>query len=220
MFVKYPVKGQVKTRLATQIGQEKALRLYEKFVLDTLTLLKDLDIPVHVFFDPTDAEKQYKEWLGNEYTYIPQSGADLGQRMKNAFINSFEEGYKKVILIGSDIPDLPVEFLSEALDALESNDVAIGPSSDGGYYLIGFTRTSFLPIAFDNITWSTSTVCRKTLEIITNNKLNVYLLKEWSDVDSEVDLQSLWLRNRVTPFRNSKTYCFLTAEGMWSTKHV
>jgi rSAM/selenodomain-associated transferase 1 len=220
LFVKYPVKGQVKTRLAAHIGQKKALRLYKNSVLDTLTLLKGLDDPVRIFFDPANAEKQFKEWLGMEYAYAPQTGADLGQRMKNAFGYCFDEGFQKAILIGSDIPDLPVEFLSEALDALESNEAVIGPSKDGGYYLIGFTQTSFLPVAFDNITWSASTVCRKTQEILRNNKLNVHLLREWSDVDTEVDLQSLLSRNRLTPFRHSITYRFLTAEGMWSAKNV
>ena len=219
LFVKFPIKGQVKTRLASHIGPEAALRLYESFVLDTLVLLKNFNA-VMICFDPADSRDQFEQWLGGEYAYIAQTGRDLGQRMKNAFERSFDVGFQKAILIGSDIPDLPVKFLSEALDALDSNEAVIGPSSDGGYYLIGFARTSFLPVAFDGVAWSTSTVCEQTLTILNEHKLNVHLLPEWSDVDTAADLQSLLLRSQLTPFENSRTYRYLTANKLWSKENV
>ena len=151
LFVKLPVKGRVKTRLAADIGPEAALRLYESFVLDTLGMLEGLKQPVRICFDPAGTEAQCKRWLGKHYSYVAQVGRDLGQRMKNAFIHSFDEGFEKVVLIGSDIPDLPGSFLHEALEALESSEAVIGPSNDGGYYLIGFSQEAFLPVAFDGI---------------------------------------------------------------------
>jgi rSAM/selenodomain-associated transferase 1 len=209
LFVKSPARGQVKTRLAAHIGSEAALRLYESFVLDMLTLLNTLNLPVRICFDPADTEKQFKRWLGGQYSYVAQTGRDLGERMKNAFVHSINEGFEKVALIGSDIPDLPGEFLREAFDALESNDAVIGPSRDGGYYLIGFSRISFLPVVFDGITWSTSTVFQQTNEIFKRHEMNVHLLTEWYDVDTRSDLQKLIARNKNTAFARSKTSAFI-----------
>ena len=220
VFVKFPVRGHVKTRLAAQIGQEQALRLYESFVLDILEWVKNLDVPVGICFDPPEAKEQFKQWLGGDYSYFAQIGRDLGQRMKNAFVHSFDEGFERVILIGSDIPDLPAQYLHEALNALESNGAVIGPSRDGGYYLIGFSRASFLPAVFEDITWSTSAVFRQTIAIFRKNELKVHLLPEWYDVDTAADLQSLLLRNRLTPFEDSRTYRYLAANGIWSQENV
>lgn len=220
LFVKSPFKGPVKTRLATSIGFEAAVRLYENFVLDTLTLLKAVNSSIRIFFDPADAEERIKQWLGEQYSYVAQAGRNIGERMKNAFIHSFDDGFERVVLIGSDIPDLPDEFLREALGVLESSDAVVGPSHDGGYYLIGFSRRSFLPVAFNSITWSTSTVFQQTIEIFRKHEMSVHLLPEWYDVDTAADLQSLVSRTRHTPFENSRTYCYLTANGLWSQENV
>lgn len=205
LFTKCPVNRQVKTRLAAHIGQQAARRLYEVFVLDTLALLEAMNVPLRICFDPLGAEEQIKQWLGGKYSYVAQTGEDLGQRMKNAFVHSFEEGFNKVILIGSDIPDVPREYLSSALKALEAHDVVVGPSSDGGYYLIGFAKMSFLPVAFDDISWSTPAVCKQTTETLTRHKLNVFLLPEWHDLDTPSDLEMLIARNRDTAFAESRT---------------
>ena len=207
-FVKYPMAGRVKTRLAEQIGQDTAADLYRNFVTDILATLKSLDANFKIVFDPPHTENQFQRWLGEEYRYAPQIGQDLGQRMKNAFLQAFSEGFNRVVVIGSDSPDLPAEYLELAFKALETNDVVVGPSSDRGYYLIGFAKKAFLPDVFEGITWSSVDVFEQTLNILKKHKQRVYLLPQWHDVDTLTDLKSLLQRNRNTSFSKSETMSY------------
>ncbi len=208
-FVKHPAADKVKTRLAEHVGQDIATDLYKSFVADILSTLRALSVNFKIVFYPPDAEKKIQQWLGEEYSYSPQVGKDLGQRMKNAFLQAFSEGFDKVILIGSDIPDLPADYLELGLKALETNDVVLGPSSDGGYYLIGFAKEAFLPDVFEGITWSSADVLEQTLNILKKHKQRIYLLPQWHDVDTLTDLNSLVRRNRNTAFQESATICYL-----------
>lgn len=209
LFVKSPIEGQVKTRLAARLGHETARRLYESFVLDTLEIVNALDIHVRICFLPADAENEFKQWLGTEYEYFPQAGRDLGQRMRNAFSEAFDDGLNEVVVIGSDIPDLPAEYLEQAFTALGDSDVVLGPSSDGGYYLIGFSRDSFIPEAFDNISWSTADVLEQTKEILNRQVRRTHMLPQWNDIDTAEDLQLLIERNKDTAFTGSETFLCL-----------
>ncbi len=204
-FVKYPVPGRVKTRLAEQLGSNAAADLYRNFVTDILATLKRLDVNFKIVFAPADSKDQFQQWLGKEYSYIPQAGQDLGQRMKNAFLQAFSEDFDAVIVIGSDSPDLPEEYLKFAVHALDTNDVVIGPSSDGGYYLIGFARNSFLPEAFERISWSSNKVFEQTINILKQYKQNLYFLPQWYDVDTLPDLKSFLRRNENSTFTKSAT---------------
>ncbi|MHC4692619.1 MAG: TIGR04282 family arsenosugar biosynthesis glycosyltransferase [Planctomycetota bacterium] len=208
-FVKYPASGRVKTRLAEQIGRDVATDLYKSFVADILTTLQTINVNFQIVFYPPDAEKKVQQWLGKEYSYVPQIGMDLGQRMKNAFLKAFGDGFHRSVLIGSDLPDLPAEYLKLGLKALETNDVVIGPGSDGGYYLIGFTKEAFLPDVFEGITWSSVDVFEQTLNILKKHKQRVYLLPQWHDVDTLVDLESLVRRSENTAYQKSATFCYL-----------
>jgi len=208
-FVKHPASGRVKSRLAEHIGQGSATDLYKSFVADILTTLHTLNVNFKIVFYPPDAEKKIQQWLGEGYSYIRQTGKDLGQRMKNAFLQAFSDGFDKVVLIGSDIPDLPAEYLELAFKALETNGVVVGPSSDGGYYLIGFAKEAFLPDVFEGITWSSADVFEQTLNILKKHKQRVYLLPQWHDVDTLTNLKSLVRRNRNTAFQKSATICYL-----------
>ena len=204
-FVKYPTVGRVKTRLAEQLGAEVVSDLYKSFVADTLAKLHRLNFNLKIVYDPPGAKKDFQQWLGEEYSYMPQIGEDLGQRMKNAFLEEFKRDFNKTIVIGSDCPDLPVEYLDLAFTALETNDVVVGPSSDGGYYLIGFTKDSFLPEVFEGIRWSSNRVFKQTADILKFNKRKLYLLPQWHDVDTVADLNKLIERNRYTDFHGSRT---------------
>ena len=209
LFVKYPNVGRVKTRLAEQIGQDAAADLYRNFVTDILATLKSLDVNFKIVFALGGSQDQFQQWLGKEYSYIPQVGQDLGQRMKNAFLQAFSEDFNSVVVIGSDSPDLPVEYLELAFCALDTNDVVIGPSSDRGYYLIGFARNSFLPEAFEQISWSSDKVFEQTIDILQQHKQRLYLLPQWHDVDTLTDLKSFSLRNKNSAFSNSATMRYL-----------
>jgi rSAM/selenodomain-associated transferase 1 len=214
-FVKYPVRGKVKTRLAAELGKEVAVELYKNFVLDTLSTIRQLNIPFRICFHPESARAKVKDWLGEQYTYIAQEGSNLGQRMKNALSQTFEENVTRAILIGSDSPDLPVDLCIQAMQSLESHHAVMGPSSDGGYYLIGFSKAHFLPGAFDDILWSTEDVFQQTVDVFEEYSSNVHILPQWFDIDTHDDLRELIDRNRNTAFEKSRTFTYLLqTEGM------
>ena len=208
-FVRAPEAGKVKTRLAAEIGEDAAIGLYNCFVEDLLTTIENVDGGLRLLFQPFDAGTQLRSWLGDRHTYCPQKGDDLGEKMKNAFKDAFKEGFCKVVLIGSDIPDLPADFLPRAFTGLDSSDAVIGPSSDGGYYLIGFTRDSFAAEVFDGITWSTSAVFKQTLAKLKSCGLRVCQLPLWYDVDTRADLDDLIARTGDGPFNSSRTFALL-----------
>jgi rSAM/selenodomain-associated transferase 1 len=135
-----------------------------------------------------------RKWLGEDYLYMPQQGVDLGERMKNGFIEAFAMNLKRVVLIGSDIPTLPLEFIEEAFTSLEEKDVVIGPSLDGGYYLIGFKDKKFSPRVFKGIPWSKERVFEETMGILEQEGLTVHTLKPLRDIDTIEDLRvgDLW----------------------------
>ena len=110
VFVKYPLAGHVKSRLANDFDNDFAASLYKAFVLDILDSVAGGDWQLRVYFYPPEKETEIKKMFGHDHEYRPQRGADLGARMKNAFADCFSEGFKSVVLIGSDFPDLPSEI--------------------------------------------------------------------------------------------------------------
>jgi len=189
VFIKYPQNGRVKTRLAAQIGEENATLLYSNFVeicLRRFTQLEHLDCTV--YFDPPEEEDAFRCWLGEKPSYLAQPSGNLGERLSYA-MDSQLKTYSRVIAIGSDSPDLPIEYISRAIASLEQNDCVIGPTEDGGYYLIGLSKPSFE--IFDNIPWSTDNVTQTTVNITEKLGLSVKLLPPWYDVDNANDLGRL-----------------------------
>jgi len=211
-FVKYPEKGKVKKRLSIDLDESITVELYKNFVLDLISTLEKLEVHLWICFYPNNSREKLIKWLGNQYCYKPQKGEDLGQRMKNSFLQAFAKGCLRVIVIGSDIPDLPDAFINEAFLCLKTNDVVIGPASDGGYYLIGFRYDTFLPEVFEGIHWSTDTVFRETMNILEEAGLKIHILPEWSDIDTLADLKHLIRRNRDTDFKNSRTLSYISEE--------
>jgi rSAM/selenodomain-associated transferase 1 len=190
-FIKYPETGKVKSRLGVVIGDETAAKLYRDFITQMLSTLKTGDFPLYICFYPKNALKALKEWLGSQYHYIPQKGKDLGERMRNAFTEAFEMGHTRVVLIGSDIPDLPLEFIEEAFTSLKKRDVVIGPALDGGYYLIGFKDKTFSAQVFERIAWGTETVFDETMQDLKKLRRKVHTLPFQRDIDTLEDLRNL-----------------------------
>jgi rSAM/selenodomain-associated transferase 1 len=209
LFVKYPEKGQVKRRLTADLSEEIVQDLYRCFVDDTLAAIKKIDTDLFICFFPVDTEKKFHEWLGSTFSYLPQKGNDLGERMKNCFSDAFTKGFRKVVLMGSDSPDLPRVFLQNAFAELQTHDMVLGPSSDGGYYLIGFKNTTFTPSVFEEIHWSTPIVFQETIAKIKEANQTVSILPMWSDIDTITDLKNLVSRSTNTAFKSSHTITFL-----------
>ena len=204
-FVKYPEEGQVKTRLSAELDEAAAVELYRNFVLDLLSMLEKLDVQFHICFSPEGWREKFIEWLGNQYSYVPQRGDDLGQRMKNALSRAFDRGFSRAAVIGSDIPDLPGELIDEAFSSLKTHDAVLGPALDGGYYLIGFNSGTFLPEVFEEMEWSVDTVFANTLSRLKNARLKIRELPERRDIDVLADLKCLYLESGKNAFLRSRT---------------
>ena len=220
LFVRYPTPGEVKTRLSDKLGDAEAVSIYRNFIVDILSTLQRLELPFKIFFHPDSAREKLYEWLGTRYSYVPQCGQDLGERMKNAFSYAFRNNIRQAVIIGSDSPDLPADLVNRSFAALETYDAVIGPAGDGGYYLIGFSQTGFEPEAFKNVGMGSGSVFEQTCKILKEHQRKAYLLPEWYDVDTLEDLKSLLVRNKNTAFRQSKTYAYLTSEKIGSDLHV
>ncbi len=168
-----------------------AVKHYKRFVLQMLATLNKGTFLFYICFHSGDDLNDLKNWLGGHYLYMRQIGENLGERMKNAFIEAFSMNFRRVVLIGSDIPGLPLEFIEEAFTSLEETDVVIGPSLDGGYYLIGFKDKKFCPAAFKGIPWSTERVFEETMKVLKREGLTVHTLQPQRDIDTIEDLKSL-----------------------------
>lgn len=195
-FIKNPEKGKVKTRLASAVGPKMAAELYKRFLLEMLFTLNEGTFLFYLCYAPENSLEDFKRWLGGHYLYMPQTGENLGERMKNAFLEAFSMNFKRVVLIGSDIPDLPLDFIEEAFTSLQKQDGVIGPSLDGGYYLIGFKNTSFSPRIFDGIRWGTDGVFEETKKAFNRETLTVHTLKPLRDIDTVEDLRTRALRKK------------------------
>ncbi|MFQ5685190.1 MAG: TIGR04282 family arsenosugar biosynthesis glycosyltransferase, partial [Candidatus Scalindua sp.] len=178
IFAKSPVPGKVKTRLTSHITPTKAAELYEAFIADTISSALKLKCRrITVAYSPGYAEKTFQRLCGHSVDYLPQKGYNLGERMKNAFKHSFDKGFKRTVIIGTDSPTLPLSYIREAFDVLKEVPVTIGPTFDGGYYLIGLSEKD--NALFDNIEWSTSSVFSRTLERLKIANKQLCILPPW-----------------------------------------
>jgi rSAM/selenodomain-associated transferase 1 len=184
IFVRNPISGQVKTRLAKDIGDERALEIYQQLLQHTLEITRSLRFRKFIYY--ADEVSDYDLWSVPGYTKRKQNGNDLGERMLNSFKELFDQGFTQIIIIGSDCLQLKMETLEEALALLESNNAVIGPARDGGYYLLGLTK--FYPELFINKPWSTDKVFAKTIEDFIDLGISYAFLEELSDIDTVADL--------------------------------
>jgi len=186
VFQKNEVFGRVKTRLASGMGDLRALEIYRYLVQSTYSVLEDVSAPVWTYYSDFIPETINPPIA---ISFV-QEGHDLGERMANAFARSFESGMEKVVLIGTDCPTLQSQHLNQAFEALTHSDLVLGPATDGGYYLIGMKRKA--DYLFEGISWSTAEVLSQTLAVASANGLDFTLLDELSDIDTQED----WERYR------------------------
>ena len=180
VFLKNRVLGQVKTRLAKDVGPEKALEIYSHLYTHTLNVAKTVEAEIHGFY--ATKKKPHSTFDGVHL----QNGSDLGERMKNAFALLFER-HERVVLIGSDLPELSTTLIEKAYALLEENDLVLGPTLDGGYYLIGLR--SVQPHLFEKMSYSHPEVLAQTLERAKELKLSFAMLEPLRDLDTLEDLK-------------------------------
>lgn len=185
IFIKNPELGKVKTRLAKSIGDEKALQVYRELLKKTISVAEKTEARRQVWYSSfIDYEDEIDTQFFEKYL---QSGSNLGERMKNSFRQVFEEGIGKAVIIGSDCPELNEWMIKNAFDGLNENDMVIGPSEDGGYYLLGMNR--FFKTLFEDIEWSTESVLESTIQKAKINGLKVFQLPILNDIDNIEDLK-------------------------------
>jgi rSAM/selenodomain-associated transferase 1 len=192
VFVKAPRAGKVKTRLAQSVGANAACLIYQILASRVLTQIESLP-GVQLRFHPATARNEIRPWRRRGWTVAPQGGGDLGQRLKRAFREAFSTRCERVAIIGSDSPELTARDVEDAWSALDGNDVVLGPSADGGYWLVALRKS--LPKLFAKIPWSTDRVLAATLASAKSAGLQVHLLRELADVDTEDDWKAYLRRN-------------------------
>ncbi|TXE06183.1 glycosyltransferase [Seonamhaeicola algicola] len=183
VFVKNAQLGKVKTRLAKTIGNKNALFIYNTLVGITKNAINNLNISKRIYFSETI---ENNTWPNTE-AYV-QNGNNLGQRMQNAFTEAFADGYERVVLIGSDLPDINKSIIQNALTKLENNTCVFGPADDGGYYLIGLSKMT--PSVFKNKPWSQPNLLQETTKELQENNITFSTLETLNDIDTFDDLKA------------------------------
>ena len=194
IFVKNAAKGQVKTRLAATVGEDKALAIYHELLIHSLKITRSLPVDKAVYYSEFVEERDI--WPGSVYQKRVQRGQDLGKKMYFAIEENLQQGYDRVCLIGTDIYDLTSDIMLQAFQVLEQNDITLGPARDGGYYLIGMKKP--YGEIFNLKAWSTPDVRKETVEKIRTLGLSYGLLPMLNDIDEEADLEGTDLVSRIT----------------------
>lgn len=184
IFSRNPVPGRVKTRLAAAIGEDAAAAAYRFMLERCKDLTKGRNAHKQVWY--TDHIEENDLWEERYFEKKLQQGADLGERMSYAFQMAFKEGFDKVVVIGTDIPDMSAKDIDGAFELLNDHDAVIGPAADGGYYLLGLNRS--MPALFRNKQWGGSTVLADTLADLFSCRYA--LLEQKNDVDLVEDLEN------------------------------
>jgi len=188
IFTKAPIPGTVKSRLSPPLSPDEAATLHGTLVLDAIERAKGLPgVALYIAGAPDIAHPFFKVLEGRYGArLLPQEGDDLGTRMSGAMQRAFALGHRRVILTGTDLPTLTRSHLTQAVDHLNTHDVVLGPTTDGGYYLIGARRP--VPELFQGIAWSTAGVLERTRKTAAAQGLSVGLLPECRDLDTVDDL--------------------------------
>jgi len=185
IFAKNPSYGKVKTRLAATIGHDRALEVYRVLLAHTAEITRQVNASKIVFY--AEFIEQHDVWDGHSQKSV-QQGGELGERMANAFQEALK-GHRRAVIIGTDCPELDEQTICDAFSHLADNDVVIGPTADGGYYLLGVKM--FHPWLFTDIPWSTHTVFEETMARCHLHRLRHHVLPVLHDVDDENDLKYL-----------------------------
>ncbi|MBI5886651.1 MAG: TIGR04282 family arsenosugar biosynthesis glycosyltransferase [Deltaproteobacteria bacterium] len=192
VMLKSPEAGAVKTRLTPPIPFEDAAGLYRCFIEDTFMRIAGIGATdVYAAFTPANAEADIKGLIPPDVRLMRQDGDDLGARLSNVFERLFDSGHPRVVVIGSDSPDIPAAYVEDAFAELcgAGQRIVIGPARDGGYYLVGMN--GFTPAPFTGVPWSTASVLEATLDLARSHSIAVTLLRRWHDIDEPDDLMQL-----------------------------
>jgi rSAM/selenodomain-associated transferase 1 len=208
VVAKKPEPGFTKTRLCPPFTPQDAAEFYRCLMLDTLALASRLENVDHTLaYTPPNTHSYFQRLTPDGFRLMPQLGVDLGERLANALAHHFQLGYRRVVIMNSDGPTLPLPYLSEAFSGLDYADITLGMGHDGGYYLIGMKRLQ--PALFKDIAWSTERVIPQTIATCRSLGLHVHKVPEWYDVDVATDLDRLRHDLTQNPAAAPHTLAFL-----------
>lgn len=188
VFARYPRPGEVKTRLGASIGHEAAAAAYRSMAAHAFAVAEEVamgGVTVYLSYAPGAGEDEVRSWVGREFHFLVQEGEDLGGRMYHAFRHLFSSQSGPAVIIGTDVPALTAEIVQTAFAHLQTHDLVIGPSRDGGYYLLGMR--SLHPRLFLEINWGSPTVLQKTMERAAELGLRSVHLEALDDIDTSED---------------------------------
>lgn len=183
IFIKNIEPGKVKTRLASTMGEAPALAVYKGLLRYTIAQTQEVEADRVVYY--SEYAEADDDWARAGFEQQVQQGADLGERMAHAFREGFDKGYKRIVIIGSDCPEITPQILDQAFEALKTEKSILGPAKDGGYYLLGLSEMA--EEVFQDIEWSTDSVAKETLEALEKLGHQTQKLPTLSDVDYEED---------------------------------
>ncbi len=207
IFAKEPLPGQVKTRLCPPLSFKAAARLYGQFLKDVLgEMAKMPEVKIALAYTPAPARPFFENLAAPGLNLVPQTGEDLGERLRQAFDWGFGQGAGIVLIRNSDSPDLPGEVVTEAREVLARNQaqVVLGPCPDGGYYLVGLKNPE--PQLFQDIAWSGPTVLADTLARAGRRGLTLHLLPSWPDIDTFDDVLAFVQSPKTSPTPGWRSY--------------
>ena len=184
IFLKAPRPGTVKTRIAQSAGADRSCAIYREMVGTVLEHLRPIR-HAQLCFAPDDAGPEIVPWLREDWTARPQGGGDLGERLHRAFVSAFTAGAERVVIVGSDCPEVKAADIRNAWRESKSHDLVLGPAVDGGYWLIGLRAPQ--PDLFHDIAWSSEQVLGQTLQRAKSLGLRIQLLRILTDIDTEAD---------------------------------
>ena len=188
VFAKAPIPGKVKTRLATSISAADSAMLYQAFLTDALKQYKAIS-DVRLYVPESDIDDNFFQTTVSKLH--TQKGKDLGSRMQNAIAETFDAGFKRVVIIGTDHPTLPSSYIETAFSELNTADtIVLGPTADGGFYLLG--QSGFNPDVFEGMTYSHGAVFDQTVDRAIRSGHQLTVLPEWYDVDDRSSLRRLF----------------------------
>lgn len=202
IFAREPEKGKVKTRLSGYLSESRCLNLYKAFLKDTLGIAGKVKCDEKLIaYESSGAYPPYLLRISSPLQLARQKGKNLGERMHNAFLQAFDAGFSRAAIIGTDAPDLPARYVNRAFSELKKKDLILGPSKDGGYYLVALKRACGL--VFKGIKWGSKQVLKDSLKNAKQLKMKTALLPAWSDVDDAASLTGLVSRLRKTQDRDT-----------------
>lgn len=206
-MAKVPVAGTVKTRLQPRLTAEQCADLAACFLRDAVSKINSLKIKLIIAYSPFEKREVLAEIVPDEHNFIEQKGTNLGEKMFHAFEFAFSNNSDSVVMIGTDSPTFPADFIGQAFENLSKADAVLGAAIDGGFYLIGLR--SLKREIFENVEWSSPRTFEQTARNIEKANLKLALLPVWHDVDTPADLKRLQQDLAKNPIAAPETFEFV-----------